>query len=126
MTLAELSDAVAAANTTWNGLSAALKTEFSGKLRARLREAFDDPQRDFFRKWWLRVTAAQVTAGNALLPPGVRVSARLGLDGLLYVNADLLTDCQPGETYQAAATALKARTLVRKQDNEWPAPPVGP
>lgn len=126
MTLSELSDAVAAANTTWNGLSTALKGEFNAGLRAQLKAAFNNPQRDFFKLWWLRVTAAQVTAGNALLPPGVRVTARLGLDGLLYVNADLLTDCQPGETYQSAATALKARTLVRKQDNEWPAQPVGP
>lgn len=126
MTLSELSDAVAAANTSWNGLSAALKTEFSAKLRARLREAFDDPQRDFFRKWWLRVTAAQVTGANALLPLNVRVTARLGLDALLYVNADLLTDCQPGETYAQFETALKARTLVRKLEIEWPIVPVVP
>lgn len=124
MTLSQLSDAVAAANTTWNGLSAALKGEFNAGLRAQLKTAFNNPQRDFFKLWWLRVTAAQVTAGNALLPPGHRVTARLGLDGLLYVNADLLTDCQPGETYAAAATALKARTLVRKQLNEWPAAPI--
>lgn len=123
MTLAELSDAVAAANTNWNGLSAAIKTEFSEKLRAKLKEAFDDPQRDFFKLWWLRVTAPQVTAGNALLPPNVRVTARTGLDGLLYINADLLTDCQPGETYAQFETALKLRTLVRKQANEWPTVP---
>lgn len=126
MTLSELSDAVAAANTSWNGLSAALKTEFSAKLRAKVKEAFNDPQRDFFRLWWLRVTAAQVTAGNALLPPSVRVTARVGLDTLLYVNADLLTDCQPGETYAQFETALKARTLVRKLEIEWPIAPLGP
>lgn len=122
MTLQELSDAVAAANTNWNGLSAAIRQEFSDKLRARVREAFDDEQRQWLRKWWLRVTEPQVTGANALLPANVRVSARTGLDGLLYVSADLLTDCGPGETYAQFETALKLRTLVRKEDNEWPAP----
>lgn len=122
MTLQELSDAVAAANTNWNGLSAAIRQEFSDKLRARVREAFDDEQRQWLRKWWLRVTAPQVTGANALLPAKVRVSARTGLDGLLYVSADLLTDCGPGETYAQFEVALKQRTLVRKEDNEWPAP----
>lgn len=126
MTLSELSDQIAAANTSWNGLSAALRQEFGAIARARIREAFNDPQRDFFAKWWLRVTAAQVTAGNALLPPNVRVTARRANDGLLYVNADLLTDCQDGETYAAAKNALQARTLVRKQLNEWPVPAPGP
>lgn len=120
MTLQELSDQVASANTTWNGLSAALRSEFADKLRPSLREAFDQPQRDWLRKWWLRVTAAQVTGANALLPPRVRVSARTGLDGLLYVSADLLTDCGPGETYEQFAVQMKQRTLVRKEDNEWP------
>lgn len=126
MTLAELSDAVAAANTSWNGLPAELRQEILDKLRPRLREGFDGPQRNWLRKFWLRVTAAQVTGANNLLPPSVRITPRTGLDGLLYVSADLLTDCQPGETYEVIATQLKLRPLVRKEDNEWPEPPAGP
>lgn len=126
MTLQELSDAVAAANTSWNGLSAELKQEILDKLRPRLREGFDGPQRDWLRKFWLRVTAALVTGANNLLPPTVRITPRVGLDGLLYVNADLLTDCQPGETYEVIAAQIKARTIVRKQDNEWPEPAQNP
>lgn len=122
MTLAELSDEIAAANTTWDELAQTLKIEFGAKALARGKEAFDNEQRDFFSKWWLRVTAAQVTGANALLPENVRVTARLGLDGLLYVNADLLADCQSGETYNAIKSQLQARTLVRKQLDEWPEP----
>lgn len=123
LTISEISDQVAAANTNWNGLSAALKSEFSAKLRARVREAFDNPQRNFFRNWWLRVTAGQLATGNGLLPANVRVSARTGLDGLLYINADLLTDCQAGETYATVRAQLQGLPLVRKLDNEWPVLP---
>lgn len=122
LTIAEISDQVATANTNWNGLGASLKSEFGAKLRARVREAFDNPQRNFFKNWWLRVTAGQLATGNGLLPANVRVSARTGLDGLLYINADLLTDCQAGETYAAVRTQLQGLPLVRKFDMDWPAP----
>lgn len=120
MTFAELHAAVTA-GTSWNELTDGLRHEFARKLRARLREAFDEEQRDWLGRWWLRVTPAQVTAANNLLPPNVRITPRVGLDGLLYVSADLLTDCQPGETYEAIAAPLKLRLLVRKADTDWPA-----
>lgn len=57
---------------------------------------------------WLACTQAQVNAINAALPPKTRVAPLKDSTNALFLGADLLTDCEPGQTYAEAGALIKA------------------
>lgn len=68
----------------------------------------------------LVVTAEQVEAINALLPQGTRVYAMPGAQGVLQLGGDLLTDCGPGGTYEAAGELLESLAIAPWTSPEEP------
>lgn len=65
----------------------------------------------------LPVDGGTIDAIHAALPPFTRVWP-FERGGQLYLGADLLSDCGPGGTYEAAAAHLLALAVVRLDDAE--------
>ena len=100
-----------------------LSTEEQSLLSSILRPngPFTSLQRDLLHDWYLPVTSGQLAAANAALPKGIAISGRADSEGVLWVNADLLTDCaQPGDTYNAIGGLLIALPLTKKPDSDFP------
>lgn len=56
---------------------------------------------------WLGCTQDDVDAINALLPANTRVAPLIDIEGTLFLGADLLTDCEEGQTYGNAESLIK-------------------
>ena len=84
-------------------------------------DGFSDAQRAYFVKWQLEVPSEEwLAALNAKMPPpdNTIISARTGLDGTLYIGADLLSDAINGGKMAALFDDLK--TLTFRYVTEWP------
>lgn len=110
MTLTEIGDALRANPMCWRDVPDEMKTVVRDALLPR--GAFTDEQRSFLSLWFLSVTPEDVTAINAALPDGTRVSPIALNDGSLALGSDLLSDDDTtSATYAPARSILETLTL---------------
>lgn len=115
-------DAIRTNPRPWNDLTSTEQAVLQAALMPGV-DGFTDEQRAYLGRWWLQCTQADVDAVNALIPPpeNTVITARTGLDGNLYLSADLLSDALQGKALSHTLDILK--TLVLRYQPEWPADP---
>lgn len=98
----------------------------------------DEPTRDAFRLlrtvpftplrryylnlWWLAASEQIIDDLNDIAPPNFRIEGRLGLDDVLYIGCDLLTDSVDYGPLHNMEAILTTLPITYRLPEHWPAP----
>lgn len=81
-----------------------------------------DEQYQWIRQWFLVASPAKIKAWNEALTKSIRVGGTVTKRRQTVLSADLLSDCGPGQTYEAIGEELKACKLVKLAAKDFPEP----
>jgi hypothetical protein len=111
MTLSEVATFLNASPRNWNAMTAQQRTDVLDAIKPGIN-GFNISQRTWFKDWWLLCPPPNLVTINASLPSQTRAEG-ISNGGVIYLNIDLLTDCNESDnTYFAAKIHLQGLNCV--------------
>lgn len=105
---------------SWNDLDEPTRDAF----RLLRTVPFTPMRRYYLNLWWLAASQETVDDLNDIAPPNFRIEGRLGLDDVLYIGCDLLTDSVDYGPLNNMEAILTTLPITWYELITWPAPPV--